>query len=263
MNPLELFNAGKLDEAIAAAEQSVRSAPSEAAPRVVLAELLCFRGEFERADQQLDSAGTLAPEHAVGIAQFRQIVRSEVARNDFASAGRVPKLLTDPGRHLHLRLESVALLRSGDLEGALAKLEEAEAVRPHVAGKCDGAAFDDLRDADDLVGGVLEVLSGDGHYYWVSFETIQMLEFQPPQRPRDLLFRQAQLTLRGQGGGGVVFVPVLYVGSHAAEKLPLKLGRETDWRGGEGEAVRGVGQRIWVVGEEGKAILDVRELHFD
>lgn len=262
MNPLELFNAGKLDEAVTTAEHAVRAAPSDAAARVVLAELLCYRGEFERADQQLDTAITLAPAHGIGLAQFRQIIRSEVARHDFADAGRVPKLLTDPGRHLALRLEAVMLQRSGDGPGAVAKLEEAEAARPHVAGQCDGAAFRDLRDADDLIGGVLEVLSGDGHYYWVAFETIQALEFEAPQRPRDLLFRQAQLTLRGQAGGGVVFVPVLYVGSSRAETATLKLGRETDWTGGGAAPVRGIGQRTWLVDDDGKALLDVKELRF-
>jgi type VI secretion system protein ImpE len=259
MKALELFNAGDLSAAISAAEQAVRSAPADLPARVVLAELLCFAGQFERVDQQLDAALSLDPQHAVGLAQFRRVLRSEVARQDFFDSGRVPELLADPTPSLRARLEGALRLRMGDVAEAQAKFEEAEATRVRVSGTCDGAPFDDWRDADDLLGGVIEVLAGDGQYFWVAPEQIESITFEPPQRPRDLLFRPAQISTR-TGPGGAVFVPTLYAGAFRADRDALRLGRETDWHAPAGNIVRGVGQRMWVMGEDGRAILDVTRI---
>ena len=43
----------------------------------------------------------------------------------------------------------------------------------------------------------------------------------------------------------------------------MRLGRMTDWRGGEGGPVRGVGQRMFVVGEEDRSIMELKELTFN
>ena len=37
----------------------------------------------------------------------------------------------------------------------------------------------------------------------------------------------------------------------------LRLGRETDWRQAEGGPVRGVGQRMFIVGEDAVAMMDL------
>ena len=50
MNAAELYKAGQLAEAITAATDEVKRHPSEANPRGFLAELLCFAGDFERAE---------------------------------------------------------------------------------------------------------------------------------------------------------------------------------------------------------------------
>jgi type VI secretion system protein ImpE len=92
-------------------------------------------------------------------------------------------------------------------------------------------------------------------------ELIQRLEFEPPERPRDLLFRPARFTAH-DGTEGTVFMPVLYYGSAAAAEAGLKLGRATEWLGQEGEPVRGLGQRLWLAGDNDVAMLDVRRLEF-
>ena len=47
-----LFKAGRLDEAVAAATEAVRKAPTDLGPRLLLAELLLFQGRLERVRAQ-------------------------------------------------------------------------------------------------------------------------------------------------------------------------------------------------------------------
>ncbi|MBK8915510.1 MAG: SciE type virulence protein [Phycisphaerales bacterium] len=257
MKALEAFNAGRLADAVKLATDEVRNAPQDVAARYVLAEMLCFIGEFERADNQLDTAVTLDPSKALSIIQFRQLVRGEQARQDCFTAGRPPQFLVDPSPGIRDRLGTIVQLRAGDVTAARAALERAEAARSPRSGSCNGKPFDDLRDADDTVADVLEVLTGDGRYFWVPFELVQSVQFEKPERARDLLFRQAEL-LTSADLNGPVFIPTLYAGTHRDPRDEMRLGRGTDWVG-EGP-VRGVGQRVWIAGEEDPAILQVETI---
>ena len=78
----------------------------------------------------------------------------------------------------------------------------------------------------------------------------------------DLIWRSAQVSVVG-GPEGNIFVPVLYAGSSEGTDHQLRLGRGTDWRGGEDGPVRGVGQRMWLMGDDAKPILQVHEIVFD
>ena len=79
MTASELFRAGRLKEAIAAALDQVRNSPTETGPRLFLSELLCFSGELERADNHLDAIGQSDPQIIPWIATFRQLIRAEQA----------------------------------------------------------------------------------------------------------------------------------------------------------------------------------------
>ena len=43
----------------------------------------------------------------------------------------------------------------------------------------------------------------------------------------------------------------------------LRLGRETDWREAEGGPVRGVGQRMFLVGEDAVPMMELGNFRFD
>jgi type VI secretion system protein ImpE len=75
-----LFRAGKLADAVAAANAAVRKAPADLSARVLLAELLMFAGNPERADVILDAASAVDPQAAVVIAEFRQLLRGGMPR---------------------------------------------------------------------------------------------------------------------------------------------------------------------------------------
>ena len=252
-----LFRAGRLDEAVAAATDAVRKAPADLGPRLLLAELLLFQGSLERIDTLLDAAASLDPSAGIGVAEFRQLLRADIARRQLLREGRVPEFLGEPTAAQRGTLAAVVALRAGDAAGAAEASAAAEAARPHPAGRLGDTPYDDLRDADDTIGGSLEVLTTTGKYFWVPFERVLSLQPHPPLRPRDLFWRRATLSV-ADGPDGEVYIPVLYdsTGPVATE---YRLGRATDWAEQVG-LVRGVGQRVLLVGEEGVPLLQLGEL---
>jgi type VI secretion system protein ImpE len=257
----EHYEAGRLSEAIAAQAAEVKSNPANTDKRGFLCELLTFGDNLDRVDKHLDVMGRQDPKIQLGLAEFRQIVRAEQARRDCFESGAVPDFIGDPTPPLQLHLRALAQVREGDEAGAAALLAEAEETRPRVAGTCDGEPFDDLRDLDDLTASFFEVLTTTGKYFWIPVEQVVEVEFAAPQRARDIVWRQAQMTVRG-GPDGVVYVPCLYPGSWGSDDEQLRLGRATDWSGGEGAPVRGAGQRMLLVGEDARSMLEISRIEF-
>ena len=262
MNATEAYEAGQLAEAVTAALADVKKHPTDVGRRGFLCELLCFAGDLERADKQLDAIGHQSPDAMVGVALFRQLVRAEQARREFFTAGRVPEFAGLPTAAQKLQLEASILLREGNAAEANTLLAQAEELRPACKGTCDGNAFDDIRDLDDLISASFEVLTTTGKYYWIAAERVDSIEFRPPESPRDLLWRAAHMVVR-DGPDGEVYLPVLYVDSSSHKDEGIQLGRATDWNGGEDEPVRGVGQRMFLVGEEDQSILSLGQIDFE
>jgi type VI secretion system protein ImpE len=258
----ELFEAGRLDDAIKALNDVVKTNPRAVDPRGFLAELLCFAGNLERADLQLDIIAEQDPKLAMGVALFRQLIRGEQARRQFFAEGRAPELLDAPPEHLKLHIEASILLRDGKPAEAAEILARAEEARPHVRGKLDGQAFEDMRDLDDLTASFFEVVTSNGKYYLIPIERVASVEFRSPQRPRDLIWRPAQMSVV-DGPEGEVFLPAIYVSpAEAARDASALLGRSTDWVGGENAPVRGIGQRIFLVGEESVPMMQLGTIEF-
>jgi type VI secretion system protein ImpE len=255
-----LYRAGKLDDAVTAAQAALRKAPTDLNARVLLGELLAFSGNLERADVVLDAASAIDPSTALVVAEFRQLIRADMARRQLFRDGRVPELLSEPTETQRLQLAALVALRGGDLAEAAKQAEAAEAARPHVAGKHGAAAFDDWRDADDLLSGSFEVLTTTGKYFWIPTERVISLEFHAPKRPRDLLWRRVSMSV-ASGPDGDVYIPTVYATDEPMTD-PLRLGRETEWKEVEGAPVRGIGQRLFMVGEEAIALMDLGNVTF-
>ena len=255
------FEAGKLQDAIQAMNAEVRAKPGDLDRRGFLTELLCFEGSLERADKMLDLMGTQDPAAALGLSLFRQQIRAEMARREFFGDGRVPEFLGDPPDHLKLHLEASVAIREGDIATGAKLLADAEEQRPKVSGTCNGEAFDDIRDLDDLTAGFFEVLTSTGKYYWIPTERVATVEMHRPERPRDLIWRRASMDVN-EGPDGEVYLPAIYVTPGVEVDERTQLGRVTDFIGGEGEPVRGVGQRTFLVGDEAMPILEIQSLEF-
>ena len=113
MNARDLFHAGRLGEAVAAATEEVRRNPTDSPPRLFLAELLCFSGQLERADNHLDALAERDPETVAAIHTFRQLIRAEQARQQFFTEGRLPTFLAQPEGAVRLALEASIRVREG------------------------------------------------------------------------------------------------------------------------------------------------------
>jgi type VI secretion system protein ImpE len=248
-NAADLFRAGRLAEAVEAAGAAVRRAPADFGARFLLAELLLLAGNLERADVILDGAASLEPGAAVAIAEFRQLLRADTARRQLHRDGRVPEFLDQPTPALTASLAAAVALRAGDLAAAKARADEAEAVRPRVPGLRGDVSFDDFRDADDLYTGFFEVLTTTGKYYWIPTERVERMEFHPARRPRDLCWRRVSMSVRS-GPDGDVYMPAIYWSNDPSLSDALRLGRATEWLEQDGSPVRGLGQRMFLAGDE-------------
>ncbi|MBV9655542.1 MAG: SciE type virulence protein [Acetobacteraceae bacterium] len=262
MDAAGLFHAGRLAESIEAAGAAVRRAPGDFGSRYLLAELLVFAGNLERADVLLDAAASLDTGANIAVAEFRQLLRAETARRQLHRDGRLPEFLDAPTPALEASLAAAVALRAADLVAARASAAEAEAVRPRAPGRHETAAFDDFRDADDMHAGFFEVLTTTGKYFWIPTERVERVTFHPPRRPRDLYWRRASLSVRA-GPEGDVYMPALYPCEDQPCSDAVRLGRATEWIEQAGAPVRGLGQRIFLAGDEAIEAHALGTLEFD
>ncbi len=261
MNAAEKFEAGDLTGAVAAAVEEVRQKPMEPGPRWRLVEFLCFAGDLERADKQLDTLLTQFPKQSMTAVFYRQLLRAEKSRREVVAEGRLPEFLSQPSEAVQKCLHALVSLRAGDVAETANRVAEAEALRTKTAGICDGVPFDDLRDVDDLFGPILEVVTADGRCAWMPMAEVASLKFQPPQRARDLLWRHAELVARDQQKTEVL-IPALYPNTHRESDDAIRLGRQTQWKELAPGLVQGVGQRLWLVGDDVRPILEIQEVKF-
>nr|WP_294501576.1 type VI secretion system accessory protein TagJ [uncultured Rhodopila sp.] len=254
-DPIGLFNAGRLDEAVALATETVRKAPADTAARLRLAEFLLFEDAFDRIDRLLDTIGAMDAATMPAVVEFRQVLRAEIARRQVFADGRVPEFVGGPDSAQRAALSALLALRDGDIAAAVAASIQAEAARQPAPGRMGDAPFPDWRDTDDLLGGSLEILTPAGQYYWVPFGRVAALQPAPVRRTRDLFWRPARLSV-ANGPEGDIFLPVTYPPSN--ETSPAhRLGRLTDWVEIAPGLVRGVGQKTFLIGDEGVAMQDL------
>ncbi|MEN6601313.1 MAG: virulence protein SciE type, partial [Bryobacteraceae bacterium] len=66
MTAKDLFQAGRLEEAVRALGIELRNDPTDQKRRTFLFELLCFDGEYDRAEKQLDILADASKEAGLG-----------------------------------------------------------------------------------------------------------------------------------------------------------------------------------------------------
>lgn len=229
MNSRELYQAGKLDEAVQALGSELRNDPTDLKRRTFLFELLCFTGDYDRAEKQLDILADAGKEAAMGTLLYRSALQAARTRRDMFEKKTFPL----------------------GAEGAL------------VGGTLNGQAFESIEDADPRIGARLEVFAA-GAYLWLPFEHIASVRMEPPKRLRDTIWIPAILQTGPKCKGldlGEVLLPAL---TPLVEKHPqnsVRLGRETVWEEADGETVP-AGQKLLVVDGEEIPILEVRNLLF-
>jgi type VI secretion system protein ImpE len=257
----DLYKAGRLQEAIEAQLQDVKSHPADHGRRLFLFELLAFAGDIDRARKQIDAINYGDMQRDAAVQSYRKLLDAEQARRRVFREGIMPQFLVPPPESLGKRLEAINSLRGNQLVEAAKLLAQAAEAEPPVHGQLNDKSFETLRDCDDLFGPVLEVMA-HGDYYWLPFQQVDSLVMNPPKFPRDLVWVPARLSIR-DGPAGDVFLPALYPGSHEHADNQIKLGRQTDWTSADSGPVRGVGLRMFLVDEDASSLLEWRELQVE
>jgi type VI secretion system protein ImpE len=256
----ELIDAGELKDALQQLTGEVKANPTDQRRRTLLFELLCFCGEWARADHHLDALAQQSAQIDVGAQVYRNNIKAERDRSRLFSEGLIPNFLSEPPDYITLHLDAINRIREGNFAEARALLDRAEEQRPPCEGKVNDSHFLDFRDYNDITGPVLELIIID-QYYWAPLEHLKLLEIEKPKRLRDLLWAAARIETR-DGTKGEVFIPALYAGSHKHADDRVKLGRMTDWKDiGEGLYV-GSGLRLFLVDDQDRSMFEVKTTQF-
>ena len=257
----ELYDAADLTAAIEEVTREVKSKPTEISSRIFLFELLCFAGDFDRAERQLDVIGHQSVKADLGVQVYRNNIKAERDRARLFSDGFQPHFLSEPPAYVDLHLGAINRLREGNPAEASRTLEEAEQERPALTGRLNGQPFLDFRDYNDLVGPVLELIVQD-HYTWLPFEQIRRIDIAPPRQLRDLMWVPSRVEA-ADGIVGEVYIPALYAGSSEHENDQVRLGRMTDWKKLSENLFLAAGLRLFLVDGADKAIFEARNIEID
>jgi type VI secretion system protein ImpE len=256
----ELIRAGRLTEARKQAAAEVKAAPADAAKRTLLFQVLAFCGEWDKAETHLDVIASQDVKAELGAHLYRGLLAAERER-DATSLERLPAILPKAPPYLGHYLAGRRTLDGKQVEAAAESFSRADSQRPRVSGSADGAPFGDFRDTDAYLQFFLEVMV-HGHYVWIPFECLREVSIPAPKGLLDLLWTAARIVT----SDGLVMnchLPVLYAGSHRHEDDRVKLGRMTDWVSLGGEYSRGMGQHVFRLGDDERALLEIRELTFN
>lgn len=231
MDPGELVRSGKLSEAIQALGAELRDHPADARRRTFLFELLCFAGQYDRAEKHLNVLSQASRDAEVGGLLYRSALSAERQRQAFLENNH----------------------------------PAADAAPIHsLSGTLNGKTFSSIEDFDPRIGPRLEMFVA-GEYVWLPFEHIGALKIEAPRFLRDTLWATAIVqtgpSFKGQEFGEVL-IPVLSPFSWRHPSDEVKLGRLTEWEQ-QGQDLLPFGQKLLLINdEEAVPFLDIRELEF-
>jgi type VI secretion system protein ImpE len=254
----DALRAGRLDDALKLLQERVRSDPAEVKHRIFLFQLLAVLGEWSRALNQLKVAAGLDAGTLAMVQTYREALRCEVFRAEVFAGRRTPLVFGEPRRWIALLIEAQRLFADGEVARAAEMRTEALALAPPTPGAINEAPFEWVTDGDSRLGPILELIV-KGNYYWVPFERVRSIHFDPPADLRDLVWTPAQVTW-ANGGQTVALIPSRYPGSERSADPDLVRARKTEWAEHPGETFLGSGQRMLFTDQGEYALFDIRTI---
>ena len=230
MTAKQLFDAGKVREAVQQLTAYLRDHPMDTGQRTFLFELLCFSGEYDRAEKQLSVLAQGGAQAEMGAVLYYAALHAERMRNEA------------------FEKQQFSTATSAASPG----------------GTIDGKPFQSLRDADPDLGARLEVFAA-GAYLWIPFEHVATISMGPPERLRDTLWRPAVVCAGPSFKGtelGEVLIQAIYPFSWKHPDEAVWLGRVTDWAADAEGHEYPSGQKMWVVDGEEVPFLEVNSVEF-
>jgi type VI secretion system protein ImpE len=226
----DLFNAGKVSEAIAALGAWLRDHPDDVTQRTFLFELLCFAGQYDRAEKQLSVLSQGEKGTQLGATLYYSALHADRNRNELFRSETFPK--------------SVA--------------------SENISGTLNGKPFKTFRDADPDIGARLEVFAA-GAYLWIPLHHLVSISMEPPKRLRDMLWADATVMTGPEFKGtdlGQVIIPSIYPFSWKDPDESVWLGRTTVWNADDQGKEYPAGQKVFLVDGEEFPLLELREVEF-
>lgn len=257
----QLYEQGNLKAALEQITSEVKARPLDTSSRIFLFGLLCFAGELDRAEKQLDVIAMQEAQSELSVVAYRNCLRAEKERRKLWSEDLHPHFLKEPPIYVDLHLSAINHLRQGKMAEARELLDQAEEERPAMKGRFNDQPFEDFRDYNDATASILELIIRD-QYTWVPFDQIRAIEFSAPTQLRDLLWCPATIEAI-DGTNGEAFVPTLYVNSWQHQDDRVRMGRMTDWVELGTDLYQPMGQRLFLVDNEDQAMLETRTIEFD
>jgi type VI secretion system protein ImpE len=259
----ERLREGNLDQALAELENAVRSDPANSRYRVFLFQLLCVRGEWTRALNQLNVLGDLDPATLAMVQMYRAALSCEAVRSEVFAGRRSPLIFGEPEAWIALMLEALKCAADGRHPQANQLREQALDDAPAVAGTLATVSdeqfpFAWLADADARFGPLLEAVV-QGKYFWIPLHRVAEIHLEAPADLRDLVWMPAHFRWTN-GGEEVGLIPTRYPGSETSREPQIRLARRTDWTAvGEG-AQLGTGQRMLATDQDDYPLLTLRQI---
>lgn len=260
MTPEELLKSGDAAGALAALSDQVRANPGDNRLRIFLFQLMCVLGQWDRAIRQLKICGEKDPS-ALPMAQtYREAIICEVYREKVFAGEKSPLVMGQPQDWLAQVIESSRLLAKGEAQAAADLRAGAFEAAPGSRGVADGVPFEWIADADMRLGPVLEAIV-NGKYYWIPFNQLREITFDPPTDLRDSVWTAAHLTLVTEGKV-VALIPSRYPLSGQKGEPLEKLGRATSFADAGADTFIGLGQKLLATDQGDIALLDARTISF-
>jgi type VI secretion system protein ImpE len=254
----ELIKTGKLTEARQQLVQEVKAAPVDLGKRTTLCQILCFCGEWDKAERHLDAISTQDPKRETGVQVYRNLIRAERERLEVLALRRRPAFLTEAPPWLDSYWFALEKMAAGASEEAEDLFDQVNAQCPTVSGTLNQTPFSGIRNTDSRLTRFLEAFVHE-RYIWIPFVSIREMIISPPKTLMDLLWVSAGIT----AWSGITlncYLPVLYAASFSHEDERIRLGHMTDWQALCGPFAKGIGQQVLQLGETDMALLEIREL---
>lgn len=254
----EMLREGDLEGCLGEVMQSVRADGGDVAMRILLFQLFCVTGQWERARRQLYVLKDMDAGTVPMCETYDPVIQCEMFRLAVFAGERSPLYFGQPQDWLATLASALSPLAAGRLEDSRQLQSEAFDAAPETAGTIDGKPFSWIADADGRLGPVLEVFL-NGLYYWVPFNHVARITITEPGDLRDLVWTPAEFVW-SNGGQAVGFIPCRYPGTESADDSRLRLSRMTDWQNQTEDLVTGIGQRLLITDQHECSLLDVREI---
>lgn len=260
---IQLFNQGKLGQAIDSANQAVAKNPKDLHLRLVLVQLVCFVGNWERVEKiskQLQVLDT-ENEHLMLTNFIEQLSIAEIQRAAVWNDGMVPEFVETPDPVTQKLLWAWSCAREGktqeyqDSIGWITENAEAPTL------KVGDQSYEGFRDFDDRTCTVFEAHTHQGTYLWIPHSLVATIDVSRPRRLVDHIWSPARIKLKNETDLSV-FLPGLYFHSFQdGQPEEIKLGRTTEWTDVNG-IEQGAGRRMFAAGEDEFTLFDFADASF-